>query len=362
MHKFILVLLASALVGCDGNASGKLRVGAINWDCSVPASTYFGGYQTRSLGPEKFRDRTPYYAKVLRKDGIDYPIRSLAEYEVEMRYAIRAGIDYFAYCWYDDQPFGGRHVSTSKAAVADEHLHELVHARRYHLQSELRRQLGFCAILVCCGPYTDEGLRELVSAMKDPSYETVDGRPLVYLFSSPWRDPLNRLVRFCHESGVPRPFSVVMSNHDIPKGDYVGIDAFSAYACTSSCATYEKLAERSLTNNVARSNHHKPIIPTFTVGWDPSSRVERPAPWCSYGNGPYHSPATGSQILAAAEGFASWLKANSAVCVPNQMLTFAWNEFEEGGWICPTWTTQGPDVSRIEAFAKSVRLMKAITK
>ena len=52
------------------------RVGAINWDCSLPSTTFFGHYATQSLGPEKFRDRTPYYAKVVGKDRIDYADRT----------------------------------------------------------------------------------------------------------------------------------------------------------------------------------------------------------------------------------------------------------------------------------------------
>jgi len=42
--------------------------------------------------------------------------------------------------------------------------------------------------------------------------------------------------------------------------------------------------------------------------------------------------------------------------VPEHILTFAWNEFEEGGWICPTWTPAGePDTSHTDAFRDVVR-------
>ena len=85
-------------------AAPVARVGAVNWDCSVPSSTFFGKASTRALSPAKYRDRTPYYAEVVGSDSIDYRERTLEEYEQEMRYAIEAGIDYFAYCWYDRTP------------------------------------------------------------------------------------------------------------------------------------------------------------------------------------------------------------------------------------------------------------------
>lgn len=339
------VLLACGIAdvaSAAGNA--RLRIGAVNWDCSVPASTYYGGYQTRSLGPEKFRDRTPYYAKVLGKDRIDYPVRTLAEYEVEMQHAIDAGIDYFAYCWY--------------SGVADEHHHELVQARRYHLQSELRKRIGFCAILVCPCPYKDEGLRELASVMKDPCYETVEGRPLVYLFDKPWQDALKRLNAFCAEAGVPRPYAVRMSNRAMPEEDYSEIDAFGGYACVGQAPTFAKQCENGRQQNESRINHGKPLIPTFSVGWDPTPRLERPVPGVGYGKGPYHPPATEAELCQGAREFSAWMRAHRESLVPGQLLVFAWNEFEEGGWICPNLGPDGrADVRRRDAFAKAAKIL-----
>ena len=42
--------------------------------------------------------------------------------------------------------------------------------------------------------------------------------------------------------------------------------------------------------------------------------------------------------------------------MPGHILTFAWNEFEEGAYICPT---MGPDgkvcTAHLDSFAKAVR-------
>jgi len=359
MAVFATVNAATASVGADVG----LRIGVVNWDCSVPSSTFFGGYQTRSLGPAKYRDRTPYYANVIGRDAIDYPVRTLAEYEREMRYAIEAGIDYFAYCWYDSTPVSGRHVVTSALAKADGHTHELTQARRFHLQSDLRAQLGLCAILICCHPYSDTELCALVAAMQDASYEKVGGRPLVYLFEGPRKDPLERLCRFCRDAGVARPYVVYMGARNISPDEHALVDAFSAYACTSCRTNYLELAADSRSDNASRARGGKPIVPTFTVGWDPSPRVDHPVPWCGYGKGPYHKPATGAQLVLAAQKFSEWLKANRASCVPGQTLTYAWNEFEEGGWICPTIAEDGKaDTRRLHEFAEAVKAMRDALK
>jgi hypothetical protein len=38
------------------------------------------------------------------------------------------------------------------------------------------------------------------------------------------------------------------------------------------------------------------------------------------------------------------------------VLIYAWNEFDEGGWLCPTLSADGaPDTSRIEALGSVLR-------
>ncbi|MGN0888110.1 MAG: hypothetical protein ACI4UY_04425 [Kiritimatiellia bacterium] len=50
---------------------------------------------------------------------------------------------------------------------------------------------------------------------------------------------------------------------------------------------------------------------------------------------------------------------NPRSCVPGQMLVFARNEFEEGGWICPTKGADGEvDLSRCRNFRRAVDFLK----
>ena len=369
---FLVGAVTLSLVGFSGspNQAGtkvitgtvscaNLRVGVINWDCSVPASTFFGGFATRALGPAKYRSRTPYYAQVLGADRIDFPSRSLTEYEQEMRYALDAGVDYFAYCWYDP---GSEKLPCANAVVAaaNRHIGELTRARQLHLQSPLRDQLGLCAVLVTCHPYSDACLRELAETMQLSCYEKIGGRPLVACFMGTWRETVARLKGFCRERGTPEPFVVLMKDSGRPKPEEAeGVDAFSAYSSNAPCATVEELFDSVIDRNTTRARVGRPVIPFFTTGWNPWPRIDNPVPWTGYAKRPYPPALTGDELMAGARRLRQWMNENPGSCVPGQMLVFAWNEFEEGGWICPTKGADGDvDLTRCRDFRRAVDFLK----
>lgn len=343
------------------NNSMITRIGAVNWDCSLPSNTFFGYYATRSLGPARFRDRTPYYAREVAPDKIEYTNRTQEEYEVEMRYAIEAQIDYFAFCWYD-HIVPSQHLEGTDAATAsaDKHVHELTRIRTLHAQSPLREKLHYCAILISPHPYSDDSLRALAREMKDGGYEKIDKRPLVYFFPGQWPPLLERLQQICQEEETPAPFAVVMTNNcDVPAEDRDKPDGICAYTCVKE-GSWEELCQANLEENHKRACLGIRSVPLFTVGWDPSPRVQNPVPWCCYPDTNYHSPCTKEELLDAAKGFKNWLVENRQQCVPGHMLVFAWNEFEEGGWICPTLGADGQaDFRRRDAFAAAATLLRS---
>ncbi len=335
------------------------RIGVINWDCGLPPNTFFGGYLSRTLGPQEFRDRTPYYAIETSPETIEVPDRTQADFDQELQYAIDAGIDYFAYCWYDDRELL-EHVVEGDATSADGHVQELNKARKLHLASPLRNQIGLCAILLTSHPYTDDEFHDLATAMQKSCYEKIDGRPLLFFFGPNWEDPVNRLKAICAAQGVPTPYVVMIERWECPQEDFAKVDALSDYSGCLTGETWEALVEDMIKGNEYRIAQGRPILPHFSMGWDPSPRVKHPVPWCKYPTLNYAKPATPEQLLAGAKRFKEWLQAHVASCLTGHLIVFAWNEFEEGGWLCPTWTTSGkPDTSRCETFAKMVKLWKA---
>ena len=340
----------------DKKASLVHRIGAVNWDCSVPSDTFFGKATTHTLGPAKWRDRTPYYADILGEDNIEHHNRSLEEYEVEMRYAIDAGIDYFAYCWYDLTPPPG-----DKTPCAG-HLQEITRARRLHVQSALRDKLSLCAILVTIHPNSDECLRDLAAEMKNPWYEKVDGRPLVYMFSSS-RMVAPRLRAICREAGVPDPYVVAMISDPPNKcaASFENADALCAYAgCTADTPTGGEFAAAAVVFNAVRATAGLPIIPQFSTGWNPTPRIERPNPWAHYPVRDYAPPLSREEMLDEATMLRRWIERHPGECPTGHVMVFAWNEFEEGGWICPNVGPDGrPDASRVRDFREVAEALKS---
>ncbi len=185
------------------------RVGVINWDCSVPSdTTFFGRYATRSLGPREFRDRTPFYAVETGPDTIQYRERTLAEYETELRHAVAAGIDYFAYCWYDRAPHAD-HVVGWGAETVDDTVCELAYARLRHLASPLRDRIGLCAILVACHPAPGRQVVRLT--LTDPKGAVMDESSLYTLEGGRASIPI-RLARNAEKGGLLAKWRILVED------------------------------------------------------------------------------------------------------------------------------------------------------
>jgi hypothetical protein len=70
-------------------------------------------------------------------------------------------------------------------------------------------------------------------------------------------------------------------------------------------------------------------------------------------------PFTAEECAQALKEALDFVAANPQACPANSVIIYAWNEFDEGGWLCPTLGANGkPDTSRIEAVGKILREWK----
>ena len=342
----------------------KIRIGAVNWDASLPSEYYFGFYQTSSLSQAKYRTWTPFYADIIDKERVGYHIRTVEEYEKEMQYAIDAGVDYFAFVWYPTE--GSKEHKQGSARDCSHKVFELNYARGLYQKSTLKEKLGACAILGA-HPFTDNDIIELVRAFAEPYYEKIDGMPLLYLYGGYREEIVEKIFRACEERGIPTPFIVPMVTNAEGVEKMPRAAALSAYTSgADGINTYDELIDISIEKNAARISGNIGFIPTFNVGWDPSPRIDRPVPWMSTADGKsaypalgYAKMATGEELCRGAVKFAKFLLEKAKNNMVGHVLTFAWNEFEEGGFFCPTYTEKGEiDATRVEFFAKISRLFK----
>ncbi|MBQ8508311.1 MAG: hypothetical protein IJ493_00195 [Clostridia bacterium] len=335
----------------------SIRIGVINWDCSLPPSTYFGRHDSNALSPVHFRHRTPYYAAIQSENRIVFPERTQAEYDRELQYAIDAGIDYFAYVWYgDDNQTALGYVPRDESDCSG-HVWELTWARHMYAKSELRHRLNMCAI-IGSHPFTDGDVERLVDTMKEPFYEHTEGRPLVYIFGGSRADIINRIRQTAAEQGVADPYVVALGG--APKDDSCRVEGLSAYACTASKVnSYAQLTDRLEAENNRRAASGLGVVPLFSMGWEPSPRIENPVPWTKYPSEFYAPEANDEEFLTGAKRMSEWVKSHRDAAI-GHILTFAWNEFEEGGWICPTYTADGRlvDTRHLAVFSRIADLWR----
>lgn len=332
-------------------AAERPTVGAIRWDA------WSGGGVTeqveRTLAPEKHRFRLPWFAQVDAAGRARIDASAPGVMEQEIAYAKQAGLDYWAFLTYPE----GDAMSSALA--------------RY-LASPKRADIGFCLILhqtlSVPAPQWPLERNRIVRLMQEPGYQKVRGRPLVYAFDLKMANATVRKrfeeLREVAKAGGQEPYFVYMGWR--PSADYKahageGFVAVSAYAHPGTEPVFSKYVdafERHAWED-ARKNR-APYVPLVTTGWDKRPRQDNPVSWEKnagyFGQKSFPATATAEEIAAHLGRALAFVKANPEVCDANTVILYAWNEHDEGGWLCPTWTPAGkPDVSRVEAMAKVLR-------
>ena len=359
MNRFIIkTLLAIAFIavvsvsGCrqPSKESEKTTVGAIRWDGWVgeKGSWQIGPIVERTLGPERFHYRAPFFSKVLGKDSISIDGTSQEIMDMEIAYAKDAGIDYWAYCWYPDGC-------------------GLELARKLHQTSKFTNDVKWCAILGAAIAADSAGdfSKSLVLDFAKENYQKVlDGRPLVYLLhgSKISKAEIDRMRTLCIENNLKNPYVVAMEWSADLAVDYcerIGADAISCYATLGkdNRPFAEIIPQKSIALWESYSTK-KPVVPWVCTGWNARPRMESPNPWTQY-----YSDSTNCQDATAEEiadfllTAIDWTQSNRDAAAANTVLMYAWNEHDEGyGSICPTLGKDGkPDTERIDAIKLTLK-------
>lgn len=349
----VLVLAIAAANAEDEppQTTDTLQVGVIRWDAWTEWEKY-----KRFLYPPQWHYRLPFYARV--NDGGTVEIRGdrMEVMNREIAYASDAGIDYWAWCWYDP--------TTSEAA--ENHMNDALELYR---KSERRSLVNYCLI----GPgyfatvHWEDTVKRFVAMFKEPNYQKVLGdRPLFYYFAAEEAVPhfgsrekaqsaIKELREESMAQGAGEPYIVALSFWP-DKGAQalaaVGFDAIGAY-CNPPGAENRALEYSELTGlnrwfwNACKETG-LPVVPPVNAGWDPRPRraleqVSNEGNWC-----PEVDPR---ELAAHVADAARWVRDNQEACEAKTLLIYAWNEFDEGGWICPT-LSEG--TARLDAIRKAL--------
>lgn len=334
-----------------------VRFGAIRWDAWYPTS--IPGYSTQAchwFDLPQFQFRSPFFSTQVSDYSMSINGNSQATMDAEIAYAKAGKIAYWAFGWYDP------------ASPNTGSFHQ---AWTLYQSSTHKADVNWCVI---SNPSSylygqiDDG--SLVTLMQQSNYEKVlTNRPLLYLILSSIPSPgdtltakITALRAGCIAAGLGSPYVVVLVLGLLPSQvatacTNVGADAITMYAWgpPTSLGAYSTLDTAVRAQWALQAATGLSVIPTAVFGWDRRPIFARPATF--YALKPYmgqnnsYLTATPAECATNAQALITWMGANPAACPANSALIYAWNEFAEGGWCCPTWTAGGPDHSRLDALA-----------
>lgn len=350
---------------------GKItRVGVVRWDACGDLTTFFGASAYRTLRNPKYRGRLPFYTRFSAADALsefDFPTDPAEYADEETRLAANAGADYFMFCYYPNTPFYkvdyGKNVGLSTIAP---YLYRLNAGMNAYKKLPDKHGVKWCAII---GVSRLDGgdYEKLADDFGSDDYEKIDGRPLVYVFTRDEEEDYAAKIRRAARKRGFDPFVVAMYNAGKDEGfDAVGSYAVGGAPCENYAANYLDWWKEHHRKRLDTGN---PVIPAVAMGWDPRPRIDAPVVWYGYPEGEYEELGE-CDILDQTEAARKLLCDNPAASVGHATF-FAWNEFEEGGWICPTVAVDenGDPVNdksgkivinddKLRAFAAAVKVLK----
>lgn len=393
MQRIILATLMWVLVGCSAMADearerGRPLLGVQRWDMYSGK----GATQAQELGyrpgkqaflkPQQWHDRAPFFCRLTKDvDWIDHPDnagplwfnypfsaeRLQATMDQEIRFAYRAGIDFFIY-----------HGPTRKLFA---NAWELKNNLDAHMRSEIPEAKKMKFVWALYGHGTVGYTRRKVTLMMDetidyikmPNWQTVmDGRPLIPVLwpnnfkkqlaaaegdekmtARQFTDYIRARVK---AAGLKDPYLVgmIVPAHSFNHARTLkedGYDAFTdyaggyggAHARRDESPTYAQ-ATAALGQIYRKQflNRGLPFIPPCTSMQYPwpralDKKTGRPVDkWYHY-----QWPNKG-ELAARIKAAFDFVAAHPEACEAQTVIMYSWNEHSEGGGLCPTMGTS-PD-------------------
>lgn len=340
----LLLPLLSLAQECDP------KVGAIRWDAWHEDDSRVAQYVEKSLGDERWRDRWPFFFSRLSGD-LDFDGADAGVVQAENALAHAAGIDYWAFVFYG-------HTSPMSRA-----LHAYLADRAIRPRFTLILEAGRLT-----DPVAGSGLKQnVVELVQDETFlRDAEKRPILFMMISgtsknkEWlirqEDEVKSLKNAISRAGQGDAKIIVMAFDPALASEvagHVGAGVISSYASHGVLkdGKYADLVRSTENFWEAQARTGKDVVPIVMAGWDPRPRFDQPMPWGGgYSDGAYYQQGEPEEIAAHVKRGIQWVrKQTSGSCM---VLVYAWNEFDEGGWLAPT---AGQGLSRLRALGSALK-------
>ena len=360
-RRAVLALTSGAIMlPPDPAAAGPFRkriaVGAIRWDAWEAEGSKVLDSVENTLGPRKYWERAPFCGTPSQNESISFSrCDTQAAMDDEIGFASRAGLAYWAYCWYGAS-------------------NPMMNAWAHHQSSAHREAIRWCLLLQFSRLGGPAGFsmaqREYIGYLKQSNYQCVIGsRPLIYIYfdqvahlQSEWggnwdtlRTALSDFAEACLQAGLSRPYLVVMRGAPAGAAEtakQISADAISNYIArvpSGAASPYSALDTLTRAYWLEMASTGLAIVPICMTGWDTRPRQERPPSWempqRSTGEPkPYVAAGSPSQIGAHIRAGVDFVSGHSATCPAETLLVYSWDECDEGGSpLVPHWSDNGTE-------------------
>lgn len=361
MRKSVCALLA--IVPLSSAMAGDCpALGAIRWDAWFGSRGAPGSAVEVTLGPAQWHNRLPTCSRVLDSGKVEIDCTGEEQMRREMASARAAGLAFWAFVTYPE---------TNPMNLGLQTYLDLDDAGKisFAVISEFEKWLDDASYRPV--------LKRYVDLVANPAYFKLrDGRPLFFLafitdrslefrFKSRqrFRAVIEEFRNAVQSRGLADPY-IVLLDANVERGSGLirdlGLDGLSAYAVADNrvkAGTYAQLT--SLVERFWRQARTAGVrlLPLAMTGWDRRPRVLHPVPWEAGSASPgdpdaYFEQPTKDQLtshLADAMRAIDQNPPNAASAV----LVYAWNEFDEGGWLAPT---RGDQRGRLDAVRDAIAL------
>lgn len=321
-------------------------VGAIRWDAWY--ATIGPALSTqRAFSQSKYHYRAPFFSKRISESELSFQ-PDAGTMSREITEAVRAKLNYWAFLLYD-------RAGSDAAMMAGYDLFQ-ANPNKNLINWAMIRQFNNWGTT---GNYSSQ-VAEAVRQVVQTNYQKVlTNRPLVYIFGADtditayfgsnanFKTALDAFRTQAQAAGTGNPYIVVMAGPAATSSSLasaLGCDAISNYISTfpSTPADYVTMTATTVSFwNSLRTAGPK-MVPIAMTGWRRSPRIDKPVRWELTSQRPYFGSArvfgegTAAEIAAHIKAAADYTVTYPTECDSGAVLVYAWNEFDEGGWLCPT--------------------------